>query len=68
MQCQTLDRLRLIKWELKVGNEPDMKLEEDTLRNRSGPEVEDRRAGMENVRAKIRMGTDGVSAVGEMED
>ena len=45
-----------------------MKLEEDTLRNRSGPEVEDRRAGMENVRAKIRMGTDGVSAVGEMED
>lgn len=38
MQCQTLDRLRLVKWELKVGNEPDMKLEEDTLRNRSGPE------------------------------
>lgn len=23
MQVQTLDRVRLVKWELKVGNEPD---------------------------------------------
>ena len=45
MQVQTLDRVRLVKWELKVGNEPDMRLEEDSLRNRSGPEIEDWRDG-----------------------
>ena len=45
MQVQTLDRVRLVMWELKVGNEPDMRLEEDSLRNRSGSEIEDWRDG-----------------------
>lgn len=44
--------MRLVKWELKVGKEPDLGLEEETLRNRSRPEVEDWRARMKgNVRA-----------------
>ena len=45
MQVQTLDRARLVKWQLKVGNEPDARLKEDTLRNRSGLEIEDWRDG-----------------------
>lgn len=42
----------------KVRKEPDLGLEEETLRNRSGPEVEDRRARMKgNVSAEMGMGT-----------
>lgn len=45
--------MRLVKWELKVGKETDLGLEEETLRKRSGPEVEDWRARMKgNVRAE----------------
>lgn len=41
-----------------MRKEPDQELEEETLRNRSGPAVEDRRARMKgNVSAEMGMGT-----------
>lgn len=33
--------MRLVKWKLKVRKQLDLKLEKETLRNRSGPEVEE---------------------------
>lgn len=73
MQVQTLDRVRLVMWELKVGNEPDMRLEEDSLRNRSGPEIEDWRDGdgdgeCQSEDPEGEPGKKDRPSVGEMED
>lgn len=53
-----------------MRKEPDLVLEEETLRNRSGPEVEDWRARVKgNVRVVIGTGTrEGRMVSGEMED